>query len=567
MCYTEPRIQIALSERVEFMRQSFTSTLLVLYVFLVCFSFCLQDNRLFAQEATIFDIALQNGKQANEGFVRCNRYLFGWLAEADTMTGLIPRNLRAHQNFWPQQNFWNARDAAADNYSFMVLTCAAINPFMLETRMKTMLETERKLTSRIGYLPDTYSFATQGFLEPQPNEREIIFGSAEYTKDGLLPIAEFLGNSPWTDRLLEMLDDLIGLMNVSPELLHQRFGYIEAVETSGNMMQVLARMYWFTRNEKYLNKGIEFADYYLNEKNLLVNNPLRLRDHGCEIIGGLVEMYNVVKTVAPEKYQQWTPHIHTLLDTVLEMGRNEDGLFYNQIAPVSGRIIDSGLADTWGYTFNAVYTVYLLDGKPEYKEAVLKALKNIAKYRNYPWEGTSSDGYADSIESAINLYHFEPLPETADWIESEIQVMWAMQQPSGIIEGWHGDGNFARTTLMYCLWKTGGVIVENWNKNVIFGSVIEDGVLYLALASPVDWSGKIKLSPAFHRVHLNIPENYPRINQFQEWFPIDKDKEYQLIVNGVSETVKGIVLLDGYPVSAKGRADGKESLRIQIAPM
>ena len=545
-----------------FQRRFSVSPLPVLCVLLFCFVFGFQENRLSAQESALFDAALQNGKQANEGFVRCNRYLFGWLAEADSMTGLIPRNL-------DKDNYWNAWDAAADNYPFMVLTSAAVNPFMLETRMKTMLEAERKLTSRIGHLSDTYSFATQGFRNPMPNEKDIIFGNAEYMKDGLLPIAEYLGNSPWADRLLEILDDLIDKMHVSPELLHQQFGYVQAVETSGDMLQVLARMYWFTRKEKYLNKGIEFADYYLSKENLPVNNPagLRLRDHGCEIICGLTEMYNVVKTAKPEKYQQWKPFIHSMLDIILEKGRNEDGLFYNQIEPVSGRIINDKLADTWGYTYNGFYTVYQLDGKSEYKEAVLKALKNIAKYRDYPWEGTSADGYADSIESAINLYHFEPLPETADWIESEILVMWAKQQPNGIIEGWHGDGNFARTTLMYCFWKTSGATVENWNKNVIFGGVIKDNVLYLALSSPADWSGKIKLSPAFHRVHLNIPENYPRINQFQEWFPIDKDKEYMLTVNGTSESVKGAVLLDGYPMSAKGSADAKELLRIKISPL
>ena len=27
--------------------------------------------------------------------------------------------------------------------------------------------------------------------------------------------------------------------------------------------------------------------------------------------------------------------------------------------------------------------------------------------------------------------------------------MWTIQKPDGIIEGWHGDGNFARTAIMY----------------------------------------------------------------------------------------------------------------------
>ena len=38
-------------------------------------------------------------------------------------------------------------------------------------------------------------------------------------------------------------------------------------------------------------------------------------------------------------------------------------------------------------------------------------------------------------------------------------MMWDMQSPDGIIEGWHGDGNFVRTSLMFALWKSQGVTV------------------------------------------------------------------------------------------------------------
>ena len=73
------------------------------------------------------------------------------------------------------------------------------------------------------------------------------------------------------------------------------------------------------------------------------------------------------------------------------------------------------------------------------------------------------------MSEVINIESFEVTKggKSGDLL-SEIQVMWSMQDSShrpntsqwrsyGVIEGWHGDGNFARTTIMYCLWKTQGV--------------------------------------------------------------------------------------------------------------
>ena len=56
----------------------------------------------------------------------------------------------------------------------------------------------------------------------------------------------------------------------------------------------------------------------------------------------------------------------------------------------------------------------------------------------------SHDGYADAIiESGINLLNRENDPDLRSWIDSEIKVMFGMQKPDGIVEIWHGDGNFA----------------------------------------------------------------------------------------------------------------------------
>ena len=42
-----------------------------------------------------FRNAEEHGEQANEQFVRCRRFVEGWLNQADPHTGLIPRNLTA----------------------------------------------------------------------------------------------------------------------------------------------------------------------------------------------------------------------------------------------------------------------------------------------------------------------------------------------------------------------------------------------------------------------------------------------------------------------------------------
>ena len=255
--------------------------------------------------------------------------------------------------------------------------------------------------------------------------------------------------------------------------------------------------------------------------------------------------------------------MHEMLDCVLKMGRNEDGLFFNAINPVSGEIVDTKLADTWGYTLDAIYTVYLLDATEPYKEAVEKTLRSIIKYKNYNWEPhweprwanrSSHDGYADAIESALNLYFFLPVKETEDWINSEIKVMWDFQQPSGIIEGWHGDGNFARTTLMYCLWKTAGITLTDWREDVTYGAELSKGKLYLTLTSPNAWKGKLKLGQSMHRTNLNFPINYPRINQFQEWYPVDADKSYRVTEYKTHKTkvVSGRELINGYDVTISG---------------
>jgi hypothetical protein len=130
-----------------------------------------------------------------------------------------------------------------------------------------------------------------------------------------------------------------------------------------------------------------------------------------------------------------------------------------------------------------------------------------------------------------------------------MRIMLAMQRPDGIIGGWHGDGNFARTAIMYALWKQQGVTLQPWREDVRLGAVREDGTLQLQLTADRPWTGRLVFDPPRHRTILHLPQDYPRINQFQEWFTVDADRTYRVSrAGGAPQSCAGQLLLAGLAV-------------------
>jgi hypothetical protein len=496
---------------------------------------------------------------AREGFVRCNNFVNGWLGQADSVTGLIPRNLSSGRTIW------NAKDAAADNYPFMVLTSYFTNRGLFQGRMLEMLEKEKALTSRVNSMPDTYSFVKGDFEDAEVDMSRIVFGTSEYMKDGLLPLTEWLGESPWYDRMLEMLHDLHDEVDVASGFEGGNYGRASQSEVNGELLQVLSRMYWMSGEDKFLDWAMVIGDYYLlgNHHPTREMEYLRLRDHGCELISGLCELYAAVNFSKPDKKKKYQAPIHEMLDRILEVGRNEHGMFYDGINPITGEIVSEHLADTWGYTLNGYYIVYEIDGKQEYYDAILKIFSNLnAHYKSWDWERGSSDGYADAIESALNLYNRIDDINVAEWIDSEIRVMWGMQQDDGIIEGWHGDGNFARTTIMYNLRNTQGTHIQPWRPDIGIGGHSEGDTLFLSIAADSSWEGKVYFDKKRHALQMNLPMDWTRINQFPEWYTVDPQSTYlvKLFNSRKIYEIQGEKLLSGLPVELK---DG-ENLKILI---
>jgi hypothetical protein len=547
-----------------------------------------------AQGPDPFDKALAHGALVRDGLSACHRYLKAWLGTAEPTTGLIPRNLI-------DSPYWNGKDSAADNYPFMVLSAWFTDRRDFESSLRKMLDAERRLTVRPGWrrLTDDYNLqGTPGLRQAEPDAERIIFNSAEYVKDGLLALTEWLGPSPWSERMFELIDDSFALAAVqTPSGKVPLVGVNKetGVEVSGDYLQALSRTYWLSGGqEKYLEWGKRLADHYLLPAGRAHPtrdfDELRLRDHGCEIVSGLCEFYvtlhHVGKKPGGEKWAAlkaaYAPHVHEMLDRILAVGRNADGMLYNGVNPKTGTITDAAISDSWGYVYDAFYAVWMVDGTEAYREAAFKPLGTLwEKYRGYAWEPGSmaagqpkgsQDGYADSIESALNLLNRLPSSDAraasaAAWIDSETRELWSRQRPDGIIEAWHGDGNFARTTIMYCLWKTQGISAQPWREDLRLGAVRDGNGVAVAVAADRPWKGTLVFDRARHREALRLPIDWPRINQFPEWFVAASGTRYQVRPGpgapGAAREVAGVVLRAGLPVEV----EAGRPLRLTVRPI
>ena len=262
--------------------------------------------------------------------------------------------------------------------------------------------------------------------------------------------------------------------------------------------------------------------------------PTRLRDHGCEIIGGLGLLLGVESVHNPEKAKQYLPHMKKMLDTVLEKGTNEDGIMYDTLGP-KGR-----LSDGWGYNYVAYLCYDMVVGKPVYKAHMEQVLRNLAKpaYQNHPWEGNSIDGFADSVEGGIYIMNRLPVPEGLAWADREVATNIVYAQDKDKLWGTMKlQSNGVRTAIMHALMHTRGLIARPWQQDLKLGaSQTTDGVAVVMKAES-EWSGKLVFDIPRHRIYMGFQHDWPRMNTMPEWFTVEPDREY--VVKNVTQWVAG----------------------------
>lgn len=512
-----------------------------------------------AEDARAFAQAAQNGVRSEEIFRRTRRMMHAWLEHADKRTLLLPDVIPGFKRGPKPLHVYRPHNSGADNYPYLVATAFFTDRALYEGRMREMLRNEIRYTDTGGGIPGELELET-GKLGPPS-----LFGAAEYAKDGLLAITELLGRTPWFHRMADMT---AALMERAP--VKSGFGALPdtGAELNGDVLQTLVRLAAMTGERRFLEWAERLGDAYVLE--ILPKNHgvpgyswdfekhagpdrMRLRDHGNEIVVGLTLLFALESDRGLSRAESYRAPLGRMLDRILASA-NPDGLLYNEFRPSDGRPLDDRLSDNWGYVYGSVYTYFMVTGEARYREAVRRVLQNLPRYRGYDWENGGHDGYADAIESALYLVAREPLPEALDWIESETERLIAFQQPDGTIERWYGDGNWARTLLLYALMKTQGCFLEGWREGVKLGAVREGERLFVSLEAPRDWQGKLRFDRARHRRVLNFARNYVRLNEWPEWFTVDETTLYRVKDGLGRELVRlGSELIEGLPVSGPGR--------------
>jgi len=477
-----------------------------------------------------FDLALQNGRRANQVFLQAKANMLAWLRYKDAKSGLLPRLLPSYQPYKPQDAHYQVKDTAADLYPFLALTAYLLDRPLYDGYMYEFLRNEIALTTGADGLPRDLLFDP-----PRQNEKDLaynIFGASEYAKDGLVPIAELLGKTAWSSRMADLVEAIYANAPIETA-----FGKLPSgsAEVNGDNLQVLCRLYAMTGDKKFLQRAENISDAYCFEvmplnyglpahqwdfKNHKGEDLLVLRDHGCEIIGGLALLFAIECDEGRERGVTYYWPIRNMLDKI-STTLNADGQFPNRIKCSDLSIVQPPLNDNWGYLYTAWWDFYLVTGETKYKDAIAHALRSIVNYRNAKWEGRPADGYADSIEGAFEMVNRIPVAEAFDWIESEMQVMLGFQQKEGYIESWYGDGNWNRTVLMYALWKTQGCRIEEWDKDVSVGAVMNGDSLFVAIEAHKPWKGHLCLDSPRHKTVFQFKHNYARINEFPEWFTVE----------------------------------------------
>ena len=181
---------------------------------------------------------------------------------------------------------------------------------------------------------------------------------------------------------------------------------------------------------------------------------------------------------------------------------------------------------------------------------IQRTLENLHRYRYFAWERQfEMDGQVDSIESALYLLNRLPVESAFKWLEEEIGVLFSLQKPDGSVNKDYLDGNFIRSSLLYAFYKTCGAFLQPWREDVRIGAFNTGTGLYLHLETEQPWKGRVIFDSARHQQYRTV--NYPRVNEWPEWFTADKGSVYVVsdVKKNTARTYTGGELLHGIDMS------------------
>ena len=444
---------------------------------------------------------------------------------------------------------WNYRNTAADFFSHLLHAGMRLAPESMPSLLET-LAAELKLRTPDGLCqPVLAADATPVNVD----QLELIFGSAEYVKDGLLSVIECQGLELLGGRTSDIVDAIIKASSVSSS-----FGMLPSVgaEVNGDMLQACSRLGFALDRKDYLEYAGRIADAYVRDA-LPANNGLppesfdfatkrvidaqvKLRDHGNEVIPGLAEAYAVAVSLRDSdpkwkaRADAWAPVLAKMFQTILAHGVDANGLIIRDMRanpPEPENLLSN---DNWGYVLNgAMLFVQTARKHGTTDEAILQdidtrtdAIVDAVLTRNGIDWGGGADGYCDSLESALYVAAYRPQDrrKVLRWVDEQMEVLsrWGR----GIKAGNYLDGNFIRTWLMHADARAGGWRVDPWREDVSVGFAEDQaGNAVIVVSTERAYHGRLIPEHARHANIMKLPGDWPRLNSWPEWFVFDPAKQ------------------------------------------
>ncbi|MGF1633003.1 MAG: hypothetical protein ACFCVE_04065 [Phycisphaerae bacterium] len=524
-----------------------------------------------------------NAQFAQEAVLRSKAVHDIWMRQRHPETKLFPESLKDRE--------WNYRNTAADFFCFLFHQAFYTDEPSLPALRESMAA-EAALAAP-GELCQPVWYDTGKPIRENP--RELLFASSEYAKDGLLSLWDGYGDELVYARLIEVTD---AILNHSTH--PSKFGPIPdgRAEVTGEMLQVLSRLSLVSENPAYPQMAARIGDAVVMqslpanhglpagehdyESDKVIDREVQLRDHGNELVGGLGEVYALAVSrrddpAWAERADRWAEPLAVMFEIILEHSVNEEGLIANAMSAETRKVTDPRASDNWGYVLNGVLLfVQAAQRHDQLEPARLAAMLGrvdaivdaVVKTNGLPWEGTSHDGYADTLESALYLaYH---RPETAakllPWVDDQIDIMFGIQKPNGYVQRHYLDGNFIRTALMYADARSGGWRLEPWSPTARIGMARDDaGQAVLVIEATESYTGVLRPQRPEHALTAALPWDWPRLNSWPGWLTPDRITTVTAVEGDAAVPVPSVEqLAEGWPVTIP--AGGRLVLKMNTRP-
>jgi len=508
----------------------------------------------------ILDECLERGKSYAECGLSARRLLQGWIDNNyDPKTELIFRELQGRRLLWDYHN------VAADYYSSLVHVSNCVAPEYIQPGAKlheTLLRSIELCTLPNG-IPGVYYHDTDK-LEGEATYLAL----SEWLRDGLIRITENLGtDNIWYEEMCRLCDAMIRVADERGGMYQQCSSSTEAL---GNMLQALSRLYVMSGEKRYLEAARELGDsLLLDPKNdtfrKMVERRDSFRDHGCEMVPGLAELFVVECKLESERAKSYREPLMKILDQILETSAHpKTGLFCGDIDK-DGNSVWLQPPDTWGYVLFAYENFGRATGTDRYRKAIEKPIRWLLENRrNFEqckkaklWpHAAHRDTWSDSHESMIILTNrlgmFDnQVFEWLDWMTLQSEHRKHLDRQYGPYINAHDDGSTGRCLCTHMMVCSRGVRHEPFQEGLQIGGMPFGDGLVLSLESEEPYRGKLR----FDRPRCVYPTgtlDWARLNEMPAWFVVEPEKKYIVTLNGSQEMVMlGEKLIDGLSVTVE----------------